>query len=266
MKIKNFGKQKRGLLTALIMSLLLVGCLWGLVGCGGSNLLGNHYVKYDDSAYILGNDTLTETVHSVEIDWVGGNISVAASETKYISFAEEGKFTDEALSLRYRVKEGKLDIRFAKSNVKLPNNFKKQLTLTLPADLLEGLDIDGVSGNISVEDVSAREISVDSVSGNVSLVSVRADELSTDTVSGNLSIDDCVFKSAEIDTVSGEIELIFGISPDFRCEFETVSGKVHNLVGATKSGDVYVCGEGSARIKADTVSGDITLDFHADNE
>ena len=237
-----------------------------LVGCGGSNLLGSRYKRYDDSSYLSGSGTLTEKVSSVDIDWVGGNISVVVSETEYVSFTEEIEFAEEGLSLCYRVKEGKLDIRFAKSNAKLPNNFKKQLTVVLPAEILKELDIDGVSGNISVEGVSTREISVESVSGYVSLLSVEADTLSAETVSGDVLIDECSFKGAEIDTVSGDIVFLFRDSPDFRCEFETVSGEIHNFVGATKSGNAHVCGAGTARIETETVSGDLTLDFHADNE
>ena len=262
--------------TLLLGIVAVAICLFGLSGCG---LFHVRYTYYDDTGYSVGGATLTEEITSVSVDWVSGSIQVVASDTaEGVSFAETLKVKDENARLRYCVEGGVLDIRFAAPQAQLSNKHKKQLTLTLPKDMVKSVEIASVSADISYEGVAADTLSAVSVSGGITFASVQANEVNAAGVSGGISVKNVTaasifaanvsgsvlieggsYERAQISTASGHATLRFGDSPDFICTFSSVSGKVKNNVGATKSDDVYQCGAGTAVITVNTVSGGLTL-------
>lgn len=113
----------------------------------------------------------------------------------------------------------------------------------------ERLKLETVSGNIAVKTDSYREFSASSVSGDISLRGKPANDARVDA-----------------ETMSGDIRIDAGADLSARIEAETFSGRIRSDFGKVeepehgpgRSLDTTV-GDGNARIKIDTFSGDISL-------
>jgi hypothetical protein len=118
-----------------------------------------------------------------------------------------------------------------------------ELLLTVPrrADL----EIESVSANVHVTGVAPSVMSIDTVSGDVAAAAAPA-KASVETVSGDLTL---TLNSADVDvqSVSGDMMLRGRLNGDI--DAETVSGDV----------DIAVNGERIQRLKANAVSGDVSI-------
>ena len=152
------------------------------------------------------------------------------------------------------------------------------------------LDVETLSGDIDVQGV-ASDASISTVSGDVTLGGARGD-VEIETVSGDLQLRDVIAKQVRTRTTSGDVEFTGQILGDGRYEFNTHSGEIRlqlpanvgaQLSVSTFSGGIdsdfpitlkagehgigaaqakrlaFTLGQGSARIIAETFSGDITL-------
>lgn len=152
------------------------------------------------------------------------------------------------------------------------------------------LDVETLSGDVNVQNV-AGEASVHTVSGDVELSGVRGD-VEVESVSGDVGLRDGAATQVRMHTTSGDVSFTGRIADAGRYEFNTHSGDVRLLlpgdVGArlsvsTFSGGIesdfpitlrpgdhgigasqakrldFTLGQGTARILAETFSGDITL-------
>lgn len=148
------------------------------------------------------------------------------------------------------------------------------------------LDVETMSGDVTIQGVKG-DVVINSLSGDVSLSGARGD-VEAETVSGGLELHDVVAKQVRTNTTSGDVEFSGPIMDGGRYDFNTHSGEIHLLlspdVGAqlsvsTFSGTIdsdfpivlkagehgpakrlnFTLGQGSARILAETFSGDINL-------
>ena len=150
--------------------------------------------------------------------------------------------------------------------------------------------MESLSGDVTVAGV-ASDASVNTVSGDVSLSGARGD-VEMESVSGDLTLRDIVAKQVRTNTTSGDVSFSGQVQGDGRYEFNTHSGDIRLLlpanVGAqlsvsTFNGTIdsdfpitlragehgiganqakrlnFTLGQGSARIIAETFSGEITL-------
>lgn len=136
------------------------------------------------------------------------------------------------------------------------------LTIHMPTS--NALTVGGVATEISINGI-AGGIDAGSVSGDIA-VSNGADNLKLETVSGDILVSDSWGKM-KVASVSGDIHI------DGRAEFfdaQTVSGDIQakidksdNVDLTSVSGDIELRLElaTGGRVEADTVSGDITLEF-----
>lgn len=151
------------------------------------------------------------------------------------------------------------------------------------------LRVQTVSGEVHATAApESRIIEVQTVSGDVS-VSGGAGELTVKTVSGDGTLSLGTLSRGQVTTVSGDFAITAGLAPDGRFEAESVSGDFTvNFTGAvppaafdlqTFSGDLSTCfghkashegygpgsrlnfqeGAGTAHVRVDTKSGDVTL-------
>lgn len=152
------------------------------------------------------------------------------------------------------------------------------------------LDVESLSGDVVITGVKG-ETNVNTVSGGIELTGARSD-LSIESVSGDIELRDIVAKQIRTHTTSGDVSFAGQILDGGRYEFNTHSGEIvldlPNDIGAalsvsTFSGGIqsdfpitlvpgvhgigssqakrlnFTVGRGSARITAETFSGDITL-------
>ena len=157
-------------------------------------------------------------------------------------------------------------------------------------DAGDRLDVESLSGDVVVNGVKG-ESTINTVSGSVTLTTARGN-ISIETVSGDLDLRDVVARQVRTHTTSGEVSFAGAILDAGRYEFTTFSGEIvlalPNDIGAelsvsTFSGGIesdfpitlkagehgigaaqakrlnFTVGRGTARIIAETFSGDITL-------
>jgi DUF4097 and DUF4098 domain-containing protein YvlB len=157
-------------------------------------------------------------------------------------------------------------------------------------DAGDNLEVETLSGDVTVEGVRGG-VSIHSLSGDVSLDGARGD-VEIETVSGDIDLRDVVSKQIRTHSTSGDLEFGGTIVSAGRYEFTTHSGEIRLTlpanVGAqlslsTFSGEIdsafpitltpgahgigasqakklnFSLGQGSARIMAETFSGDVTL-------
>ncbi len=246
--------------TALLISMLYGNGIFG-IQVGSINLPfsigGTSMISYkDEERYTAGGSTVSAgDIHSMDINWTSGSVTVKAGSGKDIRFYEqEDNSLSENEKLRWLVSDGKLTIQFCKSGLKGANFFKnitgKNLVVEVPsgtslddfsldcvsasADVSgfdsDNFDLDSVSGGVMISGVNCSNVNIDSVSGRLELTDFSADSLEMDTTSGKVSVSG-VFSSVDIDTVSGSIAATLSKCPD-SFDADTISGSVTLTVPA----------------------------------
>ena len=271
----------------------LVSCLFAALLLGGCamNLAGNVYRYSDASEYegVVGDigGFGFEDFSSIEIDWISGHVEIIRRTDEQQAVIRLNEDFEKAmkqeeydkLSLRIRIKNGVLSVKYATSGTRIPSNFKKSLTVEIPASIefekievntvsakvtvgeisLDELKVNTVSGNVSLSDISAKDISVNTVSGSTTFLRTECSDISVDSTSGALRVEKTVFSDLEFDSTSGSSTIILPEETGFTCKFDTVSGRFSDEFGAKKSGKKYVFGDGAIKIEVDTTSGSLSL-------
>ena len=157
-------------------------------------------------------------------------------------------------------------------------------------DAGDRLDIESLSGDVSIVGVTG-ETKVNTISGAIDLSAARGD-VTAETVSGDVDLRDVIAKQVRIHTTSGDVSYSGSILDGGRYEFNTHSGELtlglpsdigaelsvstfsggmesdfpitlkageHGIGAAQAKRLNFTLGRGSARIVAETFSGDITI-------
>lgn len=234
-------------LTSLFIFTLftLVLSLLTLTSCVNVN-----YVYDNPDSYHVGGATLTESIDGLDIDWMSGEVRILLHDLSTVVLAEESSGNiGEDHSLRYKISDGRLTVKFAKSavfNTGLPN---KTLTVYLPrAAVLNELKINTAAADATLLEVAARAVDFESASGDITMeecdVSASFD---AETASGDIALTNCRIKNeVSVDTASGSVSL----------------GLLTTLATAeisTASGNVSISASEIKRLEAETASGDICL-------
>jgi DUF4097 and DUF4098 domain-containing protein YvlB len=152
------------------------------------------------------------------------------------------------------------------------------------------VDLESLSGDVTVSGI-AGEANIHTISGSITLSGAHGD-VSVETVSGDVDLRDVTAKQIRAHTTSGEIGFVGAILDGGRYEFNTHSGEITlglpanigaELSVATFNGGIesefpitlkagqhgigaaqakrlnFTVGHGSARVSAETFSGDINL-------
>jgi len=140
------------------------------------------------------------------------------------------------------------------------------------------VDINGVSADMNISDLSGNELDIVSVSGVCKLENCVVEEFSGDTVSGGIQyagtaasadlntvsadctmILSCAPREVDLESVSGDLILLLPESCGFTADVESVSGVFTSDFPTTQSKDRHVFGDGRSKISAETVSGDLEI-------
>ncbi len=290
--MKNNAKAK--LIThsiiAVVLTIVLVWALGSNVSCGGNfsfwptgcNVISLGGYTYDNAdKYSVGEFTLDEEITSLDIDWIAGQVNLVVTGEDKV-YATESDVEDEAEKLRYRVVDGKLMIKFKKSErMKFGDDLSKELTLYIPEEMAEDInnvsvqcvsaglnieymsidtvDIEMVSGELLAQDVVIGNVNIESVSGDV-VVKGSLDTLDAELVSGKINVtSDKQLSSLSMETVSGDITVTMPEGDGFTAEMDSVSGDMDIDFAVTTKGDKRINGDGSAEYSFETVSGDVKL-------
>lgn len=208
----------------------------------------------DESDYAAGDGSVVESIENISLEWVNGDVSIVYYDSASVEISEtKSGVTSDDLLLRYRIKEGALDIRYAKNGRWNIFNVEKDLTVKIPAGTeLKSVTIDCVSANVSLDGLTVNELAVQTVSGRIeSAATIRAERCTLNSVSANVTLS---LRASEVflESVSGNTTLLLPAGVNATVSFETVTGVLRS--GKNEPENSFLCS-----ISADTVSGNLTL-------
>lgn len=248
-------KAKKKFLSILLLCSML--CLI-LSGCSSTTY------SYDDfDKYTKGGATLEATIKNIEIDWVSGDVKILKHSENTIAFSEtSNKEVNDDTSMYYYLEGDTLHIKFAKSGKFHFSNLQKSLTVELPESLLlDEADIDVVSANLTMDNTNVKELDLDTVSGDIVVKSSTVEDFDINSVSGSVNLITLICpQKGKFNSVSGSINFELPQNSGYEVEFSTVSGDYNSDEFSTKnSGNTYTVGDGTAKYKVNTVSGNISI-------
>lgn len=235
---------------------------------------------YDNAGrYTAGSGSVTG-VTAVDVEWLDGRVEILPCEGDAVTFDETcAVVPGDQETLRWYNENGTLHIRYANSGLRITNNLNKVLTLRLPDGVqYTELNVETVSGEISICPLSAAEADIDTVSGAITLdeltvrkadissisgeidAALSCSEIDAETTSGDVTLR-CLQAPREIDvsTVSGATALHLPEDTGFTAKFSTVSGEFTSDFSTLTRDKTYVAGNGATVIDAESVSGDLDI-------
>ena len=276
--------MKASAITRIVIYSLVALILCGILAAGMG--LGRFVFDLagDNGNYITGGSSLPkEEIEHLQIEWVSGSVDVTIvpAHEANITFSETGG--TENCSMVYEVKGHTLIIRYEKPRVQIGfGNWStpdKALTVEIPAEWnLQSIDISSVSADVNILQINSGDVDVENVSGSTEVRVLEAGDVDIETVSGRVTfIGAC--KKLNMNSVSGDCDVFLdgtaqeisyeGVSGDlkvsvfkeqgFTAKLDSVSGNIYSDFSTTVSGGAHSYGDGSLRITADTVSGDIQI-------
>lgn len=273
------------LLILILSCILLAGLSAGRYGVNfGSLSIGNasFHGPLSDGNRSSSGSVSANSVQKLRINWVSGSVRIQPGDTDQITFSETPAPAEEDRML-WKQEGDQLTIQiYANTGFSfgILHRPSKDLVITVPRTWdCRMLELDTVSADVTVQELSGQEIRLNSVSGDSSFESCSMQQLGTNTTSGNirysgvldqLSCDtvsaDCEVSlsvcpsRAEMNSVSGDLILAIPADSGFSAKLDTMSGDI-NVSGFSVSVDdkTHLCGDGRCQIDADTVSGDINI-------
>ena len=219
-------------------------------------------------------------IRNLNIEWVSGSVTVQPGDTDQIQFSESGNFSEDQQMVWYQSGDT-LTIQFGRTQAffGIHVNSDKDLVVTVPrGHVFQELEIDSVSARIDVSDQTAEEMDLENVSGNCTFENCTADELTLDTVSGSIAYQgilntmecntvsanctlttDSIPEELSLNSVSGDLILELPEDCGFSANIDSMSGSISSEFETTASKNHHTHGDGSCRITADTMSGDIII-------
>ena len=260
--------KKQIALTLLgLMTLSLTSC--------GTHV--GHYANADK--YLAGNQTYTEEITAIDIDWISGSVTLVEDET--ITGVKVEEVTDlekEKEWVHSYIDNGKLMIKFFAANTWCSRlfDYTKELTVTYHPGL-ESVNVDLTSGSLKAESITAKDVNIDMTSGKANINNIVADNVDVDLTSGDIEIKDVTAKEFDADLTSGTITVGFTAIDD--ASFDLTSGKINMTIpedgasvkvsktsGSVKTerecsidNNLYKFGTGSANIRVSMTSGKVII-------
>lgn len=242
--------------------LLLVGIL--AIGVLG-HMFGFYFSKQAlDGGTIADHGSVKASkIHNIEIDWVCGSVTIKAGNTDSIEFSETGSDSQKN-TMVWKQSGDTLEIQFRPTRrffgISINDEKPKDLTITIPKDWVGNeLSIDSVSAKVNVADINVKELDLDTVSGSIEFTgSVTNVELDSVSASCTLNLSAGV-KSIDMNCLAAELTVFLPEDQGFTAEVDGLDGDISTDFSVTTSGDRHIYGDGSCKIEAGCVSGDIII-------
>lgn len=233
--------------------------------------MGGMSKKYGSKNYVETKNSWTfpATVTAINMKSISGNFSLKKSSgTEIVVTATGGLDVNRGPQLLETKQEG------TTLTLHEPDNEAArglEVNIEIPASLVGTFDIATVSGDLSFENLQAKELSLKTVSGDMTLNQVTAETLEIAGVSADLKATNCEIKNVSGKTVSGDVEFssqkpagfdLVTVSGDIKMKLpksqdtkfilNTTSGEIQNAHGSAKTG--------ALEVKVYTTSGDIEIE------
>ena len=246
-------KMKKYIASALAV-LMLFAALSVLTGCGAA-------VRYDDKDYTAGGLlTDSETVKAVEIVWQSGSVKVEGVLTDKI-FVMEDRLPGDALSMRYRLKDGVLSI-YPCAAGENTERLDKELTVQIPyamANALESISVTTTSADVDFELITTASLTVTTASGDVEYMGgVKTANIVTD--SGELDLKASGLDELRFTSDSGDADVALQ-SAGFKAVMNGGSGEIvfDGPISVFQSGNIYTYGDQKSNLIFTTKRGEVEL-------
>lgn len=237
------------------------------------------FIESNDGTAASSGEVSPSDVKNIEIDWTSGSVTILRADVDTISFAETPGL-DENQKMLWKLQGDTLIINNSRYRVIIGISKSKDLVITVPMDWNCGdLEIDTVSAHITVDSLTAEDVSISAVDGKCDFTGTCAvNDLSIETVNGDVIYRGIlkkleyegvnadfhgIFTAAPINldmtSVDGDIEVRLPHDTGFTAVMNTVSGDFNSLYATTNSGNRYVYGDGACVIEIESVSGNLTI-------
>lgn len=169
-----------------------------------------------------------DTVKSLYIEWVSGDVNVVYGESDKIVLTEESSSTSEDDKMCWNVDDnGKLRVYSSKKSKTFIGLFNddvsKTLTVTVPKDMkFDDFDISSASADVNVEFVNANKVIIGTASGDIEVRGINSKNVDISNVSGKSEVFCQQVDTIEMEAVSGEIIVDGNYS---KLSTESISGK-----------------------------------------
>lgn len=223
-------------------------------------------------------------IRSIAVEWVSGSITIQTADTDTITFSETGADSKEEIMV-WKQSGDELKIQFQQPRVWFGFSFgldadnSKDLVITVPEDWnARDLHIESVSADIRANGITAGSFDIENVSGYCDLAECIIDELDVETVSGRVDLmgsvriasleavsADCTLtlsagtKEIDLDSVSGDLTVYLPADQGFTASIDGLSGDISTDFPTTTSAGTHIHGDGSCKIEAEGVSGNISI-------
>ena len=130
------------------------------------------------------------------------------------------------------------------------------------------IEVQSVSGGVTLRKVAARRIDVGSVSGSVAVQDITCDRVEAHSVSGGVEFGGALAKGGryEFNSHSGDVRVVLAGSTGFELEANSFSGNIRSDIPIKLQGDIGrrrsmqgVYGDGSAVLTVTTFSGSVVI-------
>lgn len=242
-------------LSGLLILCLLLSSLSLFVGCGASG-----EVVYEEAdTYSVGSARVEDKITAVEIYWVSGSVTLKGALTTKTVIWEDYHYESNN-TLRYRVKDGVLQVYPSASGVKDADKVKKNLEVELPLDLANALERVEIKteGNtpVTVEMLKTKKLSVNTAAGSIDVDS-QLKTANFITKSGNLKVSSIGADSLSFASKTGSAELALHLY-GFTAVMENKKGSFESGYECYRNGNIYTYGTQETSLRLST-AGKVTL-------
>ena len=177
--------------------------------------------------YTAGDAEIKKPVRNLDVDWVSGQITVAYHSADTVELHETSKKQiSKDMQMRWWLDGDTLRVRYAKPGFHTLFARNKQLTITLPEDIVD-------------------EVSMTATSADFLIPALQTDTLKLHVISGDIEAA-ADARNAAVRANSGDLDLHFG-------------GKAVEITAETTSGEIGLEAAAAERLSAASASGKIEL-------
>ena len=198
--------------------------------------------------YTAGDAEIKKPVRNLDVDWVSGQITVAYHSADTVELHETSKKQiSKDMQMRWWLDGDTLRVRYAKPGFHTLFARNKQLTITLP------------------EDIVFDEVSMTATSADFLIPALQTDTLKLHVISGDIEAA-ADARNAAVRANSGDLDLHFG-GKAVEITAETTSGEIgleaaaaEHLSAASASGKIELRAERVDELQASSASGSISAE------
>lgn len=244
------------ILLIIATSLLVIGlaiCICAIFALDFDFSQMKTYSDYQSKEYITEN----ADYHQINVDDVANDVQIIKSDDDQIHV-----YYFESINEAYDIDDvnGILTVSYDADDIPFFHwNFSfsdrdTDLIISIPESYIGSLQVETVSGDIEILDMTTDELEISSVSGELDINNTEIDgKFSCETVSGDIELDNILAYDIELSSTSGEISAnILGNSGNYRIDCSSVSGDILVDRGSEAA---------EKRLSAETISGDIDIEF-----